>query len=187
MLRALSLAALVVATPALAIQEVSLAPRAPSFVGASSGLGWLPVSMPSAPGPIQSFAGTEVKAAPAWAFSGGDTTRLGSMVFNVTNGPSWALSNNGFGLGMGSIGLGRADFGFTTRSTAGVMASETLMLYTSVSRTTFSTPGSLAPLPPGLALIEPPSQRMDVRAGFKMELMPGVTFGMEAGFAPATR
>jgi hypothetical protein len=24
---------------------------------------------------------------------------------------------------------------------------------------------------------------MDVRAGFKAEIMPGVTFGMEAGFA----
>lgn len=181
-------ALLLAASPASAIQEVSIGPRAPSF--AANGLGWEPLALPGA---IQSFAGSNVAgpAAGAWAFQGGETTRIGALLFNVTSGPNWAMRDvaigGGWG-GVGSFGLGRmGDFGFTTRQTTGVMAADNLMFYTSVGRTSFSQPGALAPLPPGLAFIEPPSQRMDVRAGFKMEVVPGVTFQMEAGFAPAMR
>lgn len=182
-------AALVAAAlPAAAIQEVSVGPRAPSF--AANGLGWEPLALP---GPIQGFAGAAAAgpAPGAWAFQGGETTRIGSMLFNVTSGPNWAMRDgaiSGALGGVGSFGLGRmGDFGFTTRQTTGVMAADNLMFYTSVGRTTFSQPGALAPMAPGLAFIEPPSQRMDVRAGFKMEVVPGVTFQMEAGFAPAMR
>lgn len=184
-------ALLLAASPASAIQEVSIGPRAPSF--AANGLGWEPLALP---GPIQGFAGA-VAAGPApgaWAFQGGETTRIGALLFNVTSGPSWAMRDGAIGGGLGglggfgSFGLGRmGDFGFTTRQTTGVMAADNLMFYTSVGRTTFARPGALAPMAPGLAFIEPPAQRMDVRAGFKMEVVPGVTFQMEAGFAPAIR
>lgn len=176
------------ATPALAIMEVPLGPRTPAFANAGAGLGWEPLQLPAQ---VRSDAFAPVSAPANWAFSSGETTRIGGVMFNVTSGPSWMLDHAGFApltAGHQPLSLGRmGDFGWTTRTTAGVMASDRLMFYTSVGHTTFSRPGSLAPLPPGLALIEPPTQRMDMRAGFRMELMPGLTFGAEASFAPATR
>ncbi len=197
-LRSLTLLAVALAaSPALAIQEVPLGPRAPSFAaGSAPQMGFDPLALPgiTAPSSMSFTPGPELRRDPAtWAFSGGETTRIGSMVFNMQSGPSWSM-NNGT-LGRGDFGfsrfetLGRSplDFGFTSRATTGFLASETLMFYTSVGSTTWRPVGSAAPLAPGLQLLEAPSQRMDMRAGFKAELMPGVTFGLEAGFAPPAR
>lgn len=179
-------AALVAATPAFAIQEVVLGARAPSFAaGPVAGLGWQDLPMPGSP---LSFSSVTVDRDPRqWAFTGGETIKMGSFLFNTTSGPNWAMNsplgfNSGFASPLfGARGLG--DLGFTSRATAAVMASETLMFYTSVGQTTYSNSASLVPLPPGLALIEAPSGRSDVRAGFKMELLPGLTFGAEASFS----
>lgn len=177
---------LALSAPAFAIQEVQIGPKAPSFAAASGGMGWEPLALP---GQAPSYAMTPVSMPASWAFTTGETTRIGAMMFNTTSGPSWAVSQPAFGFGgLQPMSLGRmGDFGWTTRTTTGVMASDKLMFYTSVGSTTYNRPGALAPLPPGLALIEPPSQRMDVRAGFKVELAPGLTFGAEAAFTPATR
>jgi hypothetical protein len=95
---------------------------------------------------------------------------------------------DGLGGGFSPFSLNRGGFdalGFTTRSTAAVMATESLMFYTSVGNTTSGF--SAAPVAPGLQTIEGPQSRTDVRAGFKMQLVPGLTFGMEAAFSPAQR
>ena len=171
------------ATPASAIQEVVLGPRAPSFAAVSSmGLGWERLQAPAFTG------GTAERDPRQWAFAGGTTEKLGSFLFNTASGPSWAV-NNGFGLssGMGSFARGFGDLGFTTRNTTAIMASQSLMFYTSVGATTYGSGASIIPTAPGLSLLERPSTQMDVRAGFKMELMPGLTFGAEAAFAPSMR
>ncbi len=97
--------------------------------------------------------------------------------------------NSGFGLasGMGSFARGFGDLGFTTRNTTAIMASQNLMFYTSVGSTSYGSSVNIVPTAPGLSLLERPSTQMDVRAGFKMELMPGLTFGAEAAFAPSMR
>lgn len=182
---ALLLAGLAAASPAFAIQEVTLGPRAPSIAAAADGVSWAPLALPA---PLS--GGLAAPEAPgSWAFTGGETTRLGSIFFNVTEGPSWSMRHGPLGAftGFDNLSLGRPDFGWTTRQTTGVLATDRLMLYTSVGRTTYGSGASLVPLPPGLSLLEQPYQRMDVRAGFKMELMPGLTFGMEAGVQPAMR
>lgn len=184
------MAALAAATPASAIQEVMLGARAPSFAaGPIAGLGWQDLPMP---GSALSFSTASTARDPReWAFAGGETIKMGSFLFNSTSGPSWAVSSPmGFGSSfasplMGSRGIG--DFGFTTRATTGFMASENLMFYTSVGQTSYRNGPSVIPSAPGLALIEAPSGRADVRAGFKMELMPGLTFGAEAAFSQPTR
>ncbi len=184
---------LAAATPALAIQEVVLGPLAPTFAAASSmGLGWERLQAPAFTGGMA--AGIVAERDPRlWAFTGGTTEKLGSFLFNTTSGPSWAMNNgfgnNGFGLasGMGSLGRGFGDLGFTTRNTTAIMANPNLMFYTSVGATTYGTGTNIIPTAPGLSLLERPSTQMDVRAGFKMELMPGLTFGAEAAFAPSMR
>jgi hypothetical protein len=179
------------ATPALAIQEVPVSPRAPSFAVGGAAYAPLPLA-----GPL-SFAQPDVDAGRdprVWAFSGGETSRVGSLLFNTTSGPSWRM--DGFGpmsaVPMSFAPMGRSfgdpAFGWTTRQTAGVLAAPNLMFYTSVGRTDFGPARSALPSgPPGLALSEQTGPRMDMRAGMKMELMPGVVFGMEAAFSPAQR
>ncbi len=182
------------ATPAFAIQEVVLGPRSPSFAAAASmGLGWEALPMPSR-GSV-GFSDNQLARDPRqWAFSGGETVKMGSFLFNTSSGPSWTMASPmGFGSGFssaftsafpGSFG-GMGDLGWTTRTTAGVMAADNLMFYTSVGQTTFrGGSSSIIPVAPGLSLLEQPSNRTDMRAGFKMELMPGLTFGVEAAFAP---
>ena len=181
-------ASLAAATPALAIQEVVLGPLAPTFAAASSmGLGWERLQAPAFTGGMAADIVAE-RDPRQWAFSGGTTEKLGSFLFNTMSGPSWAM-NNGFGpaSGMGSFGRGFGDMGFTTRNTTAIMANPNLMFYTSVGATTYGTGASIIPTAPGLSLLERPSTQMDVRAGFKMELMPGLTFGAEAAFAPSMR
>jgi hypothetical protein len=176
------LALAVLATPAVAIQEVTLGPRAPSFVASGAGMGWEALPLPGVPAALTA---SEWREAPRWAFQGGETQRLGSFLFNTRSGPNWAADG---GLGFSPFSLSRGGFdalGFTTRSTAAVMATESLMFYTSVGNTTSGF--SAAPVAPGLQTIEGPQSRTDVRAGFKMQLVPGVTFGMEAAFSPAQR
>ncbi len=182
------MACLAAALPAFAIQEVVIGPRAPSFAAASgAGLGWETLPLPS--------AGAAYSTAPQrdprqWAFDSGKTVRLGSFLFNTTSGPSWKLAGPGtfgssFATGFGDS-FGRfGEFGFTSRATTALMASENLMFYTSVGQTTFRNTGSVIPTAPGLALIEPPNARSDIRAGFRVELMPGLTFGAEAAFSSA--
>jgi hypothetical protein len=179
---------LAAATPAFAIQEVVLGARAPSFAaGPVMGFGWQDLPMPGSP---MSFATSSAARDPRqWAFTGGETLKMGSFLFNTTSGPNWAVGGMG-GLGFSSPSIGPrgfADMGYTTRTTTGFMASESLMFYTSVGQTTYRSGPSVIPVPPGLALIEAPSGRSDVRAGFKMELMPGLTFGAEAAFIQPTR
>jgi hypothetical protein len=181
-------AALAAATPALAIQEVVLGPRAPSFAAASSmGLGWERLQAPVFTGGMA--AGIVAERDPRlWAFSGDTIEKLGSFLFNTTSGPSWAINNGlGLGSGMGPFARGFGDLGFTTRNTTAIMASPNLMLYSSVGSTIYGSGASIIPTAPGLSLLERPSTQMDVRAGFKMELMPGLTFGAEAAFAPSMR
>jgi hypothetical protein len=181
-----------IATPSFAVQEVVFGARAPSFAaGPVAGLGWQDLPMPGSP---MSFAGQgqgALRDPRQWAFTSGETLRMGSFLFNTTSGPNWAMANPmGFGSGLSSSMFGSrgfADMGFTTRNTTGFMASDTLMFYTSVGQTTFRNGPSIIPTAPGLALIEAPSGRTDVRAGFKMELMPGLTFGAEAAFSQPTR
>lgn len=175
-------------SPALAIQEVVLGPRAPSFAAAPvAGLGWQDLPMP---GSSMSFStGSAARDPRQWAFTAGETTRIGSFLFNTTSGPGWAMNTPlGFGSAASFMGpRGFSDLGFTTRTTTGFMASENLMFYTSVGQTNFRTGPSVIPTSPGLALLEGPSARSDVRAGFKMELMPGVTVGAEAAFSQPMR
>jgi hypothetical protein len=191
--RALALAAtaaavLAAANPAFAIQEVTLGARAPSFAsGPMASLGWQDLPMPGSP---LSFSGGAAARDPRqWAFSGGETVRIGSFLFNTTSVPNWAPGNAGaFGFASSLIGSRRFEhFGFTTQATAGFMASENLMFYTSVGQTSYRNAPPVVPVAPGLSLIEAPSGRSDVRAGFKMELMPGLTFGAEAGFSQPSR
>lgn len=183
-------AALAVATPASAIQEVVIGARAPSFAaGPVAGLGWQDLAMP---GSAMSFSSANTARDPRqWAFSGGETVKMGSFLFNTTSGPNWAVSNAmGFNSGFASPTLssrGFGDMGFTTRTTTGFMASDSLMFYTSVGQTTYRNGPSIIPSGPGLSLIEAPGGRADMRAGFKMELMPGLTFGAEAAFSQTTR
>ncbi len=175
------------ASPASAIQEVVLGPRAPSFAAAASaGLGWGALPMPA---PLSySEAAAPQRDPRLWAFSGGTTERVGSFLFNTSSGPSWSMAGPiGFATPLSGALRNFGDFGWTARSTTGVMATENLMFYTSVGQTTYRTTSSIVPLPPGLSLLERPATEMDVRAGFKMELMPGLTFGAEAAFRPATR
>jgi hypothetical protein len=171
---------LVAAVPAAAIQEVTLGPRAPTLSTAPApGLGWgmapSAASLAPPPGFTQGFT----------TFDGGPA-KAGALMLSTTSGPSWATTSpmgfSSFGSGIGSS-FGRADLGWTTRSTAGVMATDTLMFYTSVGQTNWRNGSGVVPSAPGLALIEGPSVRNDVRAGFKMELMPGLSFGMEAAFS----
>jgi hypothetical protein len=189
--------ALLAAAPALAIQEVQLGPRAPSFAaGAAPMMGFDPLALPgiTAPSsfgaPAFNSSGPELRRDPAtWAFTGGETARVGGMFINTQSGPSWTMDRFAplsFSP-LSSFGRSPFDVGFTTRTTAGVMATESLMFYTSMGRTTYATIGSAAPVAPGLQLLEQANQRTDLRAGFKAELMPGVTFGMEAGFAQTGR
>lgn len=190
--------ALLLASPAAAIQEVVLGPRAPSFAAAASaGLGWETLPMPSS-APMQAFEasgfGTSARDPRQWAFTSGETVRTGSFLFNASSGPSWSMASPlGFsssmsrfgGLG-GGFGGGLGDLGFTTRSTSAVMAAENLMFYTSVGRTTYGGGASAVPSI-GLGVSMSPAAQMDVRTGFMMELMPGISFGMEAAFQPAPR
>jgi hypothetical protein len=181
----------VLAAPsAFAIQEVTLGPKAPSF--AASGLGW-------GMGPAMSGYATSPAAGGAFSpgfglssFSspGGEPLKAGAFQFSTRSGPAWAMEEGaGFGaFGVGFPGsIGRGGFGFSTRSTASVMATDALMFYSSVGQTTFDTRASLVPTPPGLALLETPSARTDLRAGFRFEVMPGVSFGMEAGVSAPSR
>lgn len=183
-------AALAAATPASAIQEVVLGARAPSFAAAPmASLGWQDLPMPGSP--LSFSTGSAARDPREWAFSGGETIRMGSFLFNTTSGPNWAVgSPMGFNSSFASPFMaprGFNDFGFTSRTTTGFMASENLMFYTSVGQTSYRTGPSIIPTAPGLALIEAPSGRADIRAGFKMELMPGLTFGAEAAFSQPTR
>jgi hypothetical protein len=186
--------ALLLAGPAAAIQEVVLGPRAPSFAAAAStGLGWETLPMPSS-APVQAFEapgfGTSARDPRQWAFTSGETVRMGSLLFNTSSGPSWSMASPlGFSSSMlrfGGLGGGFGDLGFTTRSTSAVMAAENLMFYTSVGRTTYGGGASAVPSI-GLGVSMSPATQMDVRTGFKMELMPGISFGMEAAFQPAPR
>jgi len=183
-------AALAAATPALAIQEVVLGARAPTFAaGPVASLGWQDLPMPGSP---MSFNTGAAEHDPRqWAFSSGETVKMGALLFNMTSGPTWAVNSPlGFNSGFASplfISRGFGDIGFTSRATTAIMASETLMFYTSVGQTTYNNSASIIPTPPGLALIEAPSARSDVRAGFRMELMPGLTFGAEASFSQPVR
>jgi hypothetical protein len=186
------LAAAAFAGPAAAIQEVRLGARAPSFAaGGAPQMGFDPTALPGITAP-QSFdlgSGAARRDPATWAFSGGETAHVGSLFLNTQSGPNFLMSRPG-DLGfspLASFGRGPFDMGFTTRSTAGVLAAENLMFYTSVGRTTWNTIGSAAPVAPGLQLLETPSQRVDMRAGFKAEIMPGLTFGLEAGFAAPAR
>jgi hypothetical protein len=181
---------LAAATPAFAIQEVVLGARAPSFAAAPiAGLGWQDLPMPGSP--LSFSTSSAVRDPRQWAFTSGETLKMGSFLFNTTSGPNWALGspmgfNSAFAPSIvGSRGIN--DLGFTTRTTAGYMASDTLMFYASVGQTSYRTGPSIIPTAPGLALIETPSGRNDMRAGFKVELMPGLTFGAEAAFSQPTR
>jgi hypothetical protein len=195
-LRAATLAAAVAvgllagaASPAFAIQEVSVGPRLPSFAAAP--IGALPAGVGAINGLAfngQAFNGLSSHGAaevPGWAFGSGRTERIGSVLYNTTSGPAW-MGADSLGFGSSSFGASRfgasrfGDLGFTTRNTAGVMATDKLMFYTSVGSTTFNTGSSIVPVAPGLQPFQPIGQRMDARAGFKMELAPGLTFGMEA-------
>jgi hypothetical protein len=193
-----SSSSLLLAGPAAAIQEVVLGRRAPSFAAAASaGLGWETLPMPLS-APVQAFEtpgiGTSARDPRRWAFTSGETVRTGSFLFNTSSGPSWSMASPlGFsssmsrfgGLG-GGFGGGLGDLGFTTRSTSAVMAAENLMFYTSVGRTTYGGGASAVPSI-GLGVSMTPATQMDVRTGFKMELMPGLTFGAEAAFSQPTR
>ncbi len=179
-------AAFAAATPASAIQEVVLGARAPSFAAAPiAGLGWQDLPMPGSP--LSFSSGSTARDARQWAFTSGETLKMGSFLFNTTSGPNWSLGDPmGFSSSfspsiVGSRGFN--DLGFSTRATAAYMASDTLMFYTSVGQTSYRNGPSIIPVAPGLALTEGPSGRSDVRAGFKMELMPGLTFGAEAAFS----
>jgi hypothetical protein len=184
MMRAVSLLSLLalatVATPAAAIQEVTLSPRAPSFAtGQGASLGWETLAMPGA---APSFAPAPALRDPrGWAFTSGKTEQVGAFLFNTTTGPNWAMGGP-----FGGLSAFR-DLGFTTRQTTAVMAAENLMFYTSLGRTTFASGPSAVVPPIGLGLTSTPSAQMDMRAGFKVELMPGFTFQAEAAFAPAMR
>lgn len=183
-------AALTLATPAFAIQEVVLGARAPSFAAAPmNGLGWQDLPMPGSP--LSFSTGAAPRDPRTWAFTSGETVKMGSFLFNTTSGPNWSLGQPmGFNSAFSPSVVGSRSFndlGFTSRTTAAYMASDTLMFYTSVGQTSYRTGPSIIPTAPGLALIEAPSGRADVRAGFKMELMPGLTFGAEAAFSQPTR
>jgi hypothetical protein len=186
----LFVAALAAATPAFAIQEVVLGARAPTFAaGPVASLRWQDLPMPGSP--MSFSAGAAERDPRQWAFSSGETVKMGALLFNKTAGPAWAMNgplgvDSGFASPLFSA-RGFGDMGFTSRATTAIMASETLMFYTSVGQTTYNTSASIIPTPPGLALIEAPSARSDVRAGFRMELMPGLTFGAEASFSQSVR
>jgi hypothetical protein len=169
------LALLGAGSQASAIQEVTLGPRAPTFAAGPAASGPLGLGLASGAASFSGMTFANTPDVPAWAFSGGRTERIGSMLFNTTSGPSWTGADR-FGFGPGRFG----DLGFTTRNTTGVMATDKLMFYTSVGSTTFNTGSGVVPVAPGLQPFQPVGQRMDARAGFRMELAPGLTFGMEA-------
>ena len=181
---------LLAAPSTFAIQEVTLGPKAPSF--AAPGLGWgmgpassSPASSPAAGGAFSPGLGLSSFTSP-----GGEPLKAGAFHFSTRSGPAWAMEE---GAGFGAFGVGfpgamaRGGFGFSTRSTASVMASDTLMFYSSAGQTRFDMRPALVPTPPGLALLETPSARTDMRAGFRFEVMPGVSFGMEAGVSASSR
>lgn len=180
---------LLLAQPAFAIQEVILGPRAPTLSTAPApGFGWgmAPAAQPGATF-LPGFGGSGAALAPD------DAPKAGSFQFSTQSGPSWSMGGGVAGLGLSSFGassfgpsFSRPEFGWTTRSTVSVMATDTLMFYSSVGQTSFGGSATV-PTAPGLALIEGPTVRNDVRAGFKMELAPGLSFGMEAAFSQGAR